>query len=115
MKKNLTRNKLRKKRKRRVHVVGNKEVPRFSVFRSNRRVFLQLIDDTTGKTIIGVRSDEGKDKISLSFKAGEKLGKLAASKKIERIVFDRGGYKFHGRVKAALEGAIKNGLKCKKN
>lgn len=104
---------LRKKRAKRVHIKGTMTVPRLSVFKSNRRVYLQLIDDSSGNTVAGVLSDlsgKGADKKQVAHAAGKKLGTMAAKKGIKQAAFDRGGYKFHGRVKAALQGAQDGGL-----
>jgi len=98
---------------------GTATIPRLSVFRGLRNVNLQLIDDITGKTICAVNTREIKEnktdsltgKIAKAYLAGQLLAEKAKAKKIERVVFDRGGYKFHGRVKAIADGAKENGLK----
>ena len=101
----------------RAKISGTKDCPRLSVFRSNRFVFLQLIDDINKKTLLSVndfKEIKGKKKITKTdsaYKAGENLAKMAKEKKIAEIVFDRGGYAFHGRVKAVAEGARAGGLK----
>ncbi|MEA3273609.1 MAG: 50S ribosomal protein L18 [Patescibacteria group bacterium] len=113
----LSREIARKQRKKRIQVKGTKDVPRLSVYRSNKRVYLQLINDDTQKTLQGVRGEiyaKGSQGIAMAFQAGEKIGKLAVKAKIERAVFDRGGYKFHGQIKAVHEGALKGGLKFSK-
>ncbi len=90
--------------------------PRLSVFRSNKYVYAQVIDDETRKTIVGATEKELslKEKLKKSERAKE-LGKLIAKKaigkKIEKVVFDRGSYRYHGRVKAIAEGAREGGLK----
>ena len=90
--------------------------PRLSVFRSNKYVYAQVIDDEKGKTVVGVTEKELslKEKLNKSGRAKE-LGKLIAkkaiAKKIEKVVFDRGSYRYHGRVKAVAEGAREGGLK----
>jgi large subunit ribosomal protein L18 len=90
--------------------------PRLSVFRSNKYVYAQVIDDETKKTIVGATEKELslKEKLKKSERAKE-LGKLIAKKaigkKIEKVVFDRGSYRYHGRVKAVAEGAREGGLK----
>jgi len=98
----------------RAKVSGNPESPRLSVFRSNRGMFLQLIDDTEGKTLASASSKELKKTVTKT-DAGKELGKLIAekakTKKIETVVFDRGAYKYHGRVKAVADGAREGGLK----
>ncbi len=98
-------------------ISGNKERPRFSVFRSNKHVFLQLIDDTQGKTLVSARDTEIKDgekiqgKVNKAYETGKLLAKKALKLNIKKAVFDRGGYKYHGRVKAVAEGAREGGLK----
>ena len=113
----LTTRQRREKRHKRVrkHVQGTAELPRLAVFRSNRGVSAQLIDDTSGRTLAAASwLSVGKAKGSKSEQAGA-VGKLLAenAKKagIERVVFDRGGYLYHGRVKALAEAAREGGLK----
>jgi len=90
--------------------------PRLSVFRSNKYVYAQVIDDENKKTIVGATEKELalKEKLKKSDRAKE-LGKLIAkkaiAKKIEKVVFDRGSYRYHGRVKAVADGAREGGLK----
>jgi large subunit ribosomal protein L18 len=107
----------RERRHRRIRgkVVGTAERPRLAVFRSNKGIFAQLIDDESGKTLAGASwLGLGKFKGSKTEQAAE-VGKAvaAAAKKagIEDVVFDRGGYLYHGRVKALAEGAREGGLK----
>jgi large subunit ribosomal protein L18 len=111
-----TREQARLKRRRRVRakVHGTGERPRVSVFRSNRGVFAQLIDDDTGRTLASVSWTEP-DLRSLSpldqaRRAGGVLAERARAAQIERAVFDRGGYRYHGKVKALAEGAREGGL-----
>ena len=110
-------NKLKLKRQKRVRakVKGTQEAPRLSVFRSNRHIFAQVIDDTKGKTLIAVSEKELDSKILKKIEKAKELGmvlaKKAKAKKIERVVFDRGSFKYHGRVKALAEGAREGGLK----
>lgn len=88
--------------------------PRLSVFRSNRYVFAQIIDDAKGITLVssGDLKSKGKAKKTESAKnVGLELAKAAKLKKIESVAFDRGGYKYQGRVKALAEGAREGGLK----
>jgi large subunit ribosomal protein L18 len=109
----ISRENLRQKRKKRVRIKGSKRIPRLSIFKSNKRIYLQLIDDKEKKTLGGVRSDlysKGKNGIDISFQTGEKIGKIAKKMGIKQAVFDRSGYKFHGKVKAVYEGAFKAGL-----
>jgi len=92
----------------RAKISGTAKVPRLSVFKSNQYIYVQLIDDDKGKTIV---SAKGKLSIKEAKKAGELIAKKAREKKIEKVVFDRGGYGYHGRVKAVAEGAREGGLK----
>jgi large subunit ribosomal protein L18 len=115
---------LRRRGRVRAVISGTKDCPRMSVFRSNTSMNVQLIDDQSGNTLVSVHSREVKMKRSTKKKEGElskgilighELGKLVAKKaldkKIKEAVFDRGGYKYHGRVKAVAEGAREGGLK----
>lgn len=104
--------KIRHKRVR-AKVYGIKERPRLSIFRSNKYIFLQLIDDKKGEILISASDLKVKKKDTKMERAkmvGKELAKLAKEKKIRCAVFDRGGYKYHGRIKAALEGAREEGL-----
>ena len=85
-------------------VVGTSNRPRLSVFRSNKYVFLQLIDDSKGETLASIRSDS-------AFDAGKLLAEMAKKKNIKEAVFDRGGYVYGGRVKQVADGAREGGLK----
>jgi large subunit ribosomal protein L18 len=106
---------LRRRRRVRARIVGSSERPRLSVYRSNRGVFAQLVDDAAGRTLAAVNWTEPElRKLSASEqakRAGELLAERAKAAKIETCVFDRGGYRFHGRVKALAEGAREGGLK----
>lgn len=108
--------KLRKKIRVRAKFFGTSQRPRFSVFVSNRFIYAQLIDDEIGKTIASASTKElinekkQIDKKELSMMLGESIAKKAIEKGIKTIIFDRGGYKYHGRVKAIAESARKNGL-----
>jgi len=119
MDKNKTKNILQSRRHGRVRakISGTAERPRLSVFRSNRGMFLQLIDDERGLTLVSVGTHELKaatkkegGKIASEQELGKLLAQKAKEKKIVRVVFDRGAYKYHGRVKAAAEGAREGGL-----
>jgi large subunit ribosomal protein L18 len=107
----------RLKRRRRVRskVRGSAELPRLSVFRSNRGIGAQLIDDVAGHTLAAVTWTEGdlKDlgRMEQAKKAGELLAQRAKEAGVESAVFDRGGYQYHGRVQALAEGAREGGLK----
>lgn len=100
----------------RAKVKGTNERPRLSVFRSNRHIFVQLIDDVNGRTVMSasdLKTDKKNNikKTEIAKNVGMELAKKAASKKIKKVVFDRGGYKYHGRIKAVAEGAREGGLK----
>jgi large subunit ribosomal protein L18 len=105
---------LRRRRRVRARIVGTAERPRLSVYRSNRGVFAQLIDDGRGHTVAAVNWIEPElRKLSAgdqAKKAGELLAERAKAAGIESCVFDRGGYQFHGRVRALAEGAREGGL-----
>jgi large subunit ribosomal protein L18 len=105
---------LKRRRRVRAKVAGTAERPRISVFRSNRGVFAQLIDDAEGKTLAAVNwtEDELKSlpRMEQAKKAGELLAERAKAAGVESAVFDRGGYQYHGRVKALAEGAREGGL-----
>ena len=112
----MTRPAKRLKRRRRVRakVRGTAERPRISVVRSNRRVFAQLIDDVAGHTLAAVNWTEGDLKglgtMEQAKKAGELLAERAKAAGVESVIFDRGGYRYHGRVKALADGAREAGL-----
>lgn len=100
----------------RAKIMGTGEKPRLCVFRSNKNIFLQLIDDSLGKTVVSVSDikDNKKSKLNKTDSAkevGKKLAEEALKKDIKVVVFDRGGYLYHGRVKAAALGAREGGLK----
>ena len=93
-------------------IKGTAERPRLAVYRSNRALYAQLIDDVTGRTLASISSLKGTGNKSLkSLAAGEALAKKAVEKGIKAVVFDRRSYKFHGRVKSFADGAKKGGLK----
>jgi large subunit ribosomal protein L18 len=106
----------RLKRRRRVRskVRGTAERPRLSVFRSNKGVFAQLIDDTTGRTVAAVNWTESDIRSLASMEQAKRVGTVLAQRAkeagIESCVFDRGGYQYHGRVAALAEGAREGGL-----
>ena len=108
----------RRQERSRQKVTGSAERPRLSVFRSLRNISVQFIDDVAGKTIIALSTDSAdfpKDMYGGNSKAAEKLGGMAAEKAkaagITTVVFDKGGRKYHGRVKALADAARKGGLK----
>ncbi len=117
--KTLKRTKIRKRIRK--QVAGTSEKPRLAVFRSLKHIYAQLIDDDHRRTLVHVSSlsgpvkaamtEKGKGKTSVSRLVGMELAKAAKSKGIETVVFDRGGYQYHGRVKAVAEGAREGGLK----
>jgi len=108
----------RDKRHRRVRkkVRGSAERPRLVVFRSLRHIYGQIIDDSEGRTLVAVSSLtselRGKDgsRVEIAKEVGKLLAQKAREKGIETVVFDRGGYRYHGRVKALAEGAREGGL-----
>lgn len=97
----------------RARVYGTAEKPRLSIFKSNRHMFAQLIDDASGKTIIGVSSQkaEGKNMSEKSQALGKMIAKEALAKKISVIAFDRGGFKYTGKIKLFADAAREGGLK----
>jgi large subunit ribosomal protein L18 len=105
----------RRQRKVRSKVVGTAERPRLSVYRSNRGVFAQLIDDDRGHTVAAVNWTEPQLRalkpMERAKKAGEVLAGRARDAGLESCVFDRGGYRYHGHVKALADGAREGGLK----
>ncbi len=105
---------LRRRRRVRARVTGTAARPRLSVYRSNRGVFAQLIDDGKGHTVAAVNWIEPElRKLTASEqakRAGELLAERAKAAGVESCVFDRGGYQYHGRVKALAEGAREGGL-----
>ena len=99
-------------------VLGSSDCPRLSVFRSNKEIYCQLIDDVNGKTIVQTSSRDKsiadlklKSNIEISFNVGKSVAELAVKKGIDKIKFDRGGYLYHGRVKSLADGAREGGLK----
>jgi large subunit ribosomal protein L18 len=106
---------LRRRRRVRAKVRGTAERPRLSVFRSNRGIQAQLIDDVKGQTVAAVNWVEGDLKslgrMDQAKRSGELLAERAKAAGVETCVFDRGGYRYHGRVKALADGAREGGLK----
>jgi len=116
----LTKIERRKRIKMRIRkdVYGTKDVPRLSVYRSNKQIYVQVIDDTEGKTLLSVSSriKEIAEKAGVTkIEQAKMVGKLAAEKSKENgittVVFDRNGYLYHGRIKALAEAAREGGLK----
>lgn len=107
---------LKIKKRVRAKVFGSSEKPRLSVFRSNNEIYAQLIDDTTGRTLLSYSSRakgstlEKSTKTEKSFQVGKKLAESAIANGITKVVFDRNGYLYHGRVKNLAEGAREGGL-----
>ena len=106
---------LRRHRRVRGKIAGTAERPRLAVFRSNRGIFAQLVDDSSGRTLAGatwtaLQGFKG-DKSEQAKQVGKELAAAAKNVGIDAVVFDRGGYLYHGRVKALAEGAREGGLK----
>lgn len=128
----------RRHRRVRAKISGTSEVPRLSVFRSNKYIYAQVINDDKGETLVAASNGElssklkaptfvpkgtsaGKQKskeekiktgkVAVAYEVGRLIAKKALEKKIKKVVFDRGGYKYHGRVKAVADGAREEGLK----
>ena len=105
---------LKRRRRVRAKIRGTAERPRISVFRSNRGVFAQLVDDDSGRTLASVNWIEpelrGLARMDQARKAGSLLAERAKAAGVETAVFDRGGYQYHGRVRALAEGARDSGL-----
>ena len=117
--KKLDRNKLREKKHRSIRrkIVGTAERPRLSVYRSLKNIFVQIIDDSTGTTLVsastiekGAKSQSGGN-VEAAKKVGEAIAKKALEKGISNVVFDRGGYIYTGRIKALADAAREAGLK----
>lgn len=105
---------IRRKRRIRAKVKGAAACPRLTVFRSNRGVYAQIIDDEAGKTLVSACAGEIKNKgkkVAVSLEIGKLLASKAVAKGINNVVFDRNGYKYHGRVKSLAQGARDGGLK----
>lgn len=108
----------RRKVRVRKKISGSTERPRLNIYRSNRHIYAQIIDDRASKTLLAV-STMNKEiasavsklkKAAVAKKVGETIGKLAVAKGIKKVVFDRAGYLYHGRVKAVADGAREAGL-----
>jgi large subunit ribosomal protein L18 len=109
---------IRRHRRVRKRVTGNPERPRLSVFRSNVHIYAQVIDDTVGRTLVAASTVEtsvsqtitDQPKIEQAKAVGRAIAERAKAAGIEKVVFDRGGYKYHGRVQALAEAAREAGL-----
>ncbi|WP_100012662.1 50S ribosomal protein L18 [Lentibacillus sediminis] len=114
----LDKNVTRKKRHQRVrkHVSGTQERPRLNVYRSNKHIYAQLINDTTGATVASASTNdnelsvEATGNVDAAKQVGELIAKRAKDKGYTAVVFDRGGYLYHGRVKALADAARETGL-----
>jgi large subunit ribosomal protein L18 len=118
--KNKVENRRRLKRHIRMQIAGTTERPRLTIYRSLRHVYAQIVDDSTGKTLISASDlakamrpefQSVKGQMAISKKVGELAAKLALEKNISQVVFDRNGYLYHGVVKALADGARAGGLK----
>ena len=115
----LTKSEKRNRIRKRIRKVsfGTSERPRLSVFRSNKEIYAQIIDDTNGKTLASASSRDKElteakgTKSELATEVGKALAKKALAAGVESVAFDRGGYQYHGRVKSLAEGAREGGLK----
>ena len=107
---------IRRKTRSRVKTRGTQMRPRLTAFRSNRHIFAQIIDDESGRTLFGLSDREflkakrGQKKSELAKNFGKKFAQLAKEKDLSKVVFDRSGYVYHGRIKAFAEGAREGGL-----
>lgn len=116
MQKHYKGSKERRRTRVRSKTVGTRFKPRLNVFRSNKYTFAQLIDDVAGITVATVPLGEikdlhkGKSKVDAAREVGKSIAKYAREKEIKRVIFDRGMYKYHGRVKSLAEGAREAGL-----
>ena len=117
MVKKISSNTSRKRRHQRVRnkISGSSEIPRLNVFRSNVHIYAQIIDDSTGKTLVSASTlEKGFDDAGTKKESAKKIGIAVAKKAIDagikKVVFDRGGYNYHGRVKELAEGAREGGL-----
>lgn len=106
----------RRKARTRARISGTIEIPRVSVFRSLRGVVLQMIDDVAGKTLAQAHYQElpkkSKNTVVEAKAVGQMLGERASKLGIKKVVFDRSGYRYHGKVKAVAEGLRKAGIMC---
>ncbi len=108
-----SRNEMRKVRHERIRkqIIGTKDIPRLNVYRSNKNIYAQLIDDVNGVTLASASSlDMNGNNKEIATKVGEAIAVKAKELKITKVVFDRGGYLYHGRVAALADAARSNGL-----
>jgi len=102
------------KRRIRKNISGTPEMPRLSVYRSNKQIYAQIIDDTTGKTLVSAGSNNSKatgNKSDQAVAVGKEVAEKAIKAGINSVVFDRNGYLYHGRVKSLADSAREGGLK----
>ncbi|CAI9430020.1 50S ribosomal protein L18 [Candidatus Ornithobacterium hominis] len=110
-------NRVKIKRRVRKNIFGTSDIPRLSVFRSNKEIYAQIIDDTKGVTLVSASSRDksidttNKPKIEVSKLVGNLVANKAKGAGIEKVVFDRNGFLYHGRIKSLAEGAREGGLK----
>lgn len=105
--------KIKRQKRIRARIQGTYEMPRLSIYRSNQAISAQIIDDSRGKTLLGMSEKPITTQAKKSDRAkelGKKLAEKALAQKIKKVVFDRGSYAYHGRVKAFAEGAKEAGL-----
>ena len=107
-----TEKRIRRHKRIRAKVKGTTERPRLAIFRSNKAIYAQIIDDLKGETLVSMTSFnvKGKNPLEEAKEVGKEIAKLAKGKKIEKVVFDRGGYIYTGKVRAVAEGAREGGL-----
>ena len=106
-------NRIKRHKKVRAKIFGSAKIPRLNLYRSNKGFFIQLIDDQAGVTLASINNKEiksGKTKIDKAKEAGKLIAEKAKKANIKKVIFDRGGYKYHGRVKAVADGAREGGL-----
>lgn len=106
-------NRLKKKIRIRKSVKGTEERPRLCVFRSNKHIYAQIVDDVKGTTLVSTSSLKLEEKVAgmdMAKKIGQSVAKAALDKKITNVVFDRNGYIYHGQIKALADGAREGGL-----
>lgn len=117
MNKEVKKQSLKQRRRARVLVKGTQEVPRLSVYRSLMHVYAQIIDDAGNKTVLAASDKElsaditqGKTKVEIAYEVGKLIAEKCKAKKVSSVVFDRGPFRYHGRVKRLAEGARDGGL-----
>lgn len=106
-------NRVKRHKKVRAKVFGTAEIPRLNVYRSNKSLFIQLIDDQAELTLASINDKEiksGKTKTDKAKEAGKLIAEKAKKANIKKVVFDRGGFQYHGRIKAMADGAREGGL-----